>query len=160
MQLGVGPVPILADAGRGPVWPGGVVGSITHTASHGIAAVGRSSEFAAIGIDMEIDAPLPEGVFELITTPLERAGLTDARTKQAAGTLIFCIKESVYKAWYPLQRCWLGFEDVTVHIDEASSTFSAVLPSGPTSRGLQYERFDGRFARRDGMVLSAIALPV
>lgn len=109
---------------------------------------------------MEIDVPLPEGVFELVTTPLERAYLTDERTKLATGTLIFCIKESVYKAWYPLQKSWLGFEDVTIHIDEASSTFIAMLPSGLASHGVRYERFNGRFARRDGMVLSAIAIPV
>ena len=31
--------------------------------------------------------------------------------------LIFSAKESVYKAWYPLARRWLGFEEAAVSID-------------------------------------------
>jgi 4'-phosphopantetheinyl transferase EntD len=28
--------------------------------------------------------------------------------------VLFCIKESTYKAWFPLTHRWLGFEDASV----------------------------------------------
>src|SRR5215207_8135387 len=75
-RLGYPPVPILPGVGGAPIWPAGVLGSMTHCAGYAAAAVGSVSRISAIGIDAEPDAPLPEGVLDLVATPVERDRLT------------------------------------------------------------------------------------
>src|SRR5689334_20163604 len=47
---GLDPAPILPGPAGAPGWPQGVVGSMTHCDGYRAAAIGRSEEFAAIGI--------------------------------------------------------------------------------------------------------------
>jgi 4'-phosphopantetheinyl transferase EntD len=74
--------------------------------------------------------------------------------------LLFSAKESVYKAWFPLAKRWLGFEDAVVTLDPSAETFAArLLVSGPLLGGRRLTGFSGRWLIRDGLVLTAIALP-
>ena len=58
--------------------------------------------------------------------------------------LLFSAKESVYKAWFPLARRWLGFEDAVVMIDPSAGTFQArLLVVGPHARLRPVERLLG-----------------
>jgi 4'-phosphopantetheinyl transferase EntD len=41
--------------------------------------------------------------------------------------LLFSIKESVYKVWYPLERCWLDFHQVRMEIDAGAKSFRVAL---------------------------------
>jgi 4'-phosphopantetheinyl transferase EntD len=67
--------------------------------------------------------------------------------------LLFSAKESVYKAWFPLAQRWLGFCDAQIALN-ADGTFDArLLVSGPV------ESFGGRWLARDGLLLTAIAVP-
>src|SRR5215207_4316780 len=70
-KLGLTPVPILRGERNAPVWPAGVVGSITHCAGYRAAVVAHSSDLTAIGIDAEPNAPLPAGVLDAIALPRE-----------------------------------------------------------------------------------------
>ena len=72
-RLGYPRVPILPGLGGAPTWPAGVLGSMTHCAGYAAAAVGPDQRISAIGIDAEPDAPLPDGVFDLVATP-DRTG--------------------------------------------------------------------------------------
>ena len=50
--------------------------------------------------------------------------------------LLFCAKESVYKAWFPLAKRWLDFQDAAITVDPVRRTFTARLAgSGPAGRG-------------------------
>ena len=96
--------------------------------------------------------------------PARGAALDRAPRPQDPGVswdrLLFSIKESVYKAWFPLARSWLGFEDASVAIDRARGTFSAsLLVPGPTVGGRKLDGFTGRWLAADGLLLSAIAVP-
>jgi 4'-phosphopantetheinyl transferase EntD len=74
--------------------------------------------------------------------------------------LLFCAKESVYKAWFPLAQRWLGFEDAELAIDRSSESFSArLLVPGPTLHGAELRELSGRWLIADGLLLSAIAVP-
>lgn len=53
MQLGWRPRAIPAGPRGDPHWPVGIVGSITHCDGYRAAAVGRVTDFVAIGIDAE-----------------------------------------------------------------------------------------------------------
>jgi enterobactin synthetase component D / holo-[acyl-carrier protein] synthase len=149
--LGVPPAPIPAGASREPVWPEGIVGSITHCPGYHAAAVGRSRRYLSLGIDAEPDMRLPNGVFEEICLPRERTRLGDSGCRHPDRPL-FSAKESVYKTWFPVARRWLGFDQVLVTVC-ADGTFEAdVLVPGPLPR------LRGRWAVEDGLILTAIAL--
>jgi 4'-phosphopantetheinyl transferase EntD len=110
-ELGLPPVPILSGPSREPLWPAGVVGSLTHCAGYRAAAVARASELASFGIDAEPHGELPEGVLERVALASEQAALPGLPPGVHWDRLLFSAKESVYKAWFPLAGRWLGFED-------------------------------------------------
>lgn len=161
-RLGLPPTPI-ANGERGePLWPAGIVGSITHCEGYRACALARSREIATVGIDAEPNAPLPDGVLGDIARAEELPWLRRLRREEPAvhwDRLLFSAKESVYKAWFPLARRWLGFEDAIVTVEPTLRTFSArLLVPGPILAGLPVEGFSGRWLVRDGLVLTAIAL--
>ncbi len=112
--------PILADEHGAPVWPAGVVGSISHTAgwTGAVAARrGRHGGIASIGLDAEVAAPLPDGVLEVVATEAERTALAHlgrADTDVPWDAVLFAAKEATYKAWYPLTGVVLHHEQVAV----------------------------------------------
>ena len=160
--LGLTPVPVLRGEGGAPAWPPGVVGSITHCDGYRAAAVARARDFLTIGLDAEPDQPLPDGVLALIARPGERARLRDLAAA-TPGTcwdrLLFSAKESVYKAWFPLERRVLGFEDASITIHAADGTFEARLLAAPAvTGGSPRAGFSGRWLARDGLILTAITV--
>src|SRR5207302_6761936 len=57
--FGIVGVAISTGVQREPVWPQGVVGSITHCTGYCAAAVALGDHVTAIGIDAEVNAALP-----------------------------------------------------------------------------------------------------
>jgi 4'-phosphopantetheinyl transferase EntD len=75
--------------------------------------------------------------------------------------LLFSIKEAAYKAWFPLTARGLRFEDVSVKIDQPCRRFSAHLQvAGFKLGGIDHLRLPGRWLLEDGLLVTAIALPV
>jgi 4'-phosphopantetheinyl transferase EntD len=71
--------------------------------------------------------------------------------------LLFSAKESTYKAWFPVARCWLGFEDADITINATDGTFEArLLVPAPVINGSPLASFTGRWLARDGLILTAI----
>jgi 4'-phosphopantetheinyl transferase EntD len=162
--LGLPPAPLDRGARGEPRWPAGVVGSITHCAGYRAAAVAPATRAASVGIDAEPAGPLPAGVLDLVTLPAERPALetlSAVRPEVPWERLLFSAKESVYKAWYPLTGRWLGFEEALVTLDPDAGTFTArLLVPGPVLDGRPLTSFDGRWLARDGLIFTAIVVPV
>jgi 4'-phosphopantetheinyl transferase EntD len=116
-RLGVPPAPLCAAPDRRPLWPAGVVGSITHTHGFCAAAAARTDLLVALGIDTEIADAVSAELKPSICTPGELAWLDTLPLAEqgSAATLIFCAKEAFYKCQYPGTLEWLGFKDVEVH---------------------------------------------
>lgn len=152
-RLGAAPGPVLIGDDRAPVWPDGVVGSITHCQGYAAAAVARAAEVAALGIDAEPHAPLPAGVLRRVAGAGDELPVSTGQVHW--DRVLFSAKESVFKAWWPRTRTWLGFGDARVALDPASGRFRAVIlisaPGGPGA-------LEGRFLVHDGLVLTAIAV--
>jgi enterobactin synthetase component D / holo-[acyl-carrier protein] synthase len=161
-RLGHAPAPILSGKRGEPLWPSGVVGSITHCDGYRGAAVAPSSELRSIGIDAEPHAPLPQGLLGDIALEEELPHLVELSRLDPSmhwDRLLFSAKESVYKAWFPLARRWLGFEDARLRLDPSSGKFEArLLIAGPVIDGREVNRFGGAWLVRDGLVLTAIAV--
>jgi 4'-phosphopantetheinyl transferase EntD len=100
----------------------------------------------------------------MVSTPAERARLRDLAAGQPEifwDCLLFCAKEAVYKAWFPLTGRWLGFADADVTISAADGTFTArLLVDLPAESAPQLAGgFSGRWLSRRDLVLAAIAVP-
>jgi 4'-phosphopantetheinyl transferase EntD len=162
-KLGLPPVPILHGERGAPVWPAGIVGSMTHCHGYRASAVAHARDVLTIGLDAEPNEPLPEGVLDAESLPEEREMLRRlgaARGPVQWDRLLFSAKESVYKAWFPLARTWLGFEDAEVTINPDDGTFTArVLIDAPIVDGVALDGFTGRWLAREGFVVTAIAVP-
>src|SRR5688500_18610547 len=160
-QIGMPATPILPDADRVPRWPAGVVGSMTHCAGYRAAAVARSDEVRGIGIDAEPHAPLADEARDLVLRPEERMrlrALAQAESGLHWDRITFCVKEAVYKVWFPLTRQWLGFDDVstTVYPD---GTFEARLLIGDAPvAGVDWESLAGRWMTDRGFVAAATSV--
>ena len=160
--LDVGKPPILRGYRGAPQWPPGIVGSITHCAGYCAAAVARTKDLAAIGLDAEPNVALPGGVLEMVTQPAERARLRDLAAAQPGiswDCLLFSAKEAVYKAWFPLTGRWLGFADADITINAADGTFTARLLVPDQAAPQLDGGFTGRWLSRDNLILTAVAVP-
>ncbi|MDT5013894.1 MAG: hypothetical protein QOD39_54 [Mycobacterium sp.] len=162
-ELGVAPVPILKGEKGEPCWPDGVVGSLTHCQGFRGAAVGRHDGVRSVGIDAEPHDVLPKGVLDSISLPAERIELLALPSGLYWDRILFCAKEATYKAWFPLTRRWLGFEDAHITFDvDATGTaggFSSRILIDPAAvSGPPLEMLSGRWSVRDGLTLTAIVL--
>jgi 4'-phosphopantetheinyl transferase EntD len=161
-KLGFPAIAIPTGERGEPQWPAGVVGSITHCDGYRASAVARRKDIVTIGIDAEPNAALPDGLLGDIARPEELPGLSrlaDRRPDVNWDRLLFSAKESVYKAWYPLARRWLGFEDAVVEIDPRAGAFQArLLVVGPQLSGVTLRGFSGRWMVRDGVIITTIVL--
>jgi 4'-phosphopantetheinyl transferase EntD len=160
-RLGLPAAAVVPGEKGEPSWSEGVVGSITHCDGYRACALARASDVLTIGIDAEPNAPLPDGLLDDIARPEERPALDELarRTPDVCwDRLLFSAKESVYKAWFPLARRWLGFEDAVVTIDRDGGSFSArLLVPGPVVDGRPLTELSGRWLVREGLVATAIA---
>jgi 4'-phosphopantetheinyl transferase EntD len=119
-EFGVHDCPIAVADDRQPVWPDGLVGSITHTTGFCAAVVARRSALRAVGLDSEVAGSVNAELWPSICTPSEIAwlGALPQPQQASAATLIFSAKEAFYKCQYPLLRERLGFHDARVEVLE------------------------------------------
>jgi len=125
---------VLVDTDRKPIWPAGIVGSISHSQHYAWAAVAKKNAVSGIGIDTEIvvdDATMRQ-VLKEITVEAERNLLakihSDVRT---AFTVVFSAKESIYKCLYPMNEQFFGFHDVELIAASDHTVTFAQHPSNP-----------------------------
>jgi 4'-phosphopantetheinyl transferase EntD len=211
-RLGFPPVAIGTGGNREPLWPAGVVGSMTHCRGYRAAAVarvgagggggvggvgglrgpgavaGRLGAVVGLGIDAEPHGPLPEGVFDTIARPDEMPALAELAAERPQvrwDRLVFSAKESVYKAWFPVARRWLGFGEASVAFvpDEGmsgtvsgagmvtadgtmsqagtmvgSGTMSGTFTARILQSGAPITQMTGRWTIESGLVLTAVTL--
>ena len=156
------PVSAVPRGDRGqPVWPAGLVGSITHCQGYRAAALARRSDILGVGIDAEPHAALPADVLRLTASPEEMARVDRCAAERPYlhwSRLLFCVKEAVYKIWFPAEASWLGFEDVETDL-RSDGTFNADLARSMHLAGVKYDRLGGRWAVVGGIIPVAIAIP-
>lgn len=158
-QLGNPPVALVNGPQGDPGWPQGIVGSLTHCTGCYAAAAVRQSDCWAIGIDAELHHPLPHETLSIIASPAEKQMLQELAECYPAihwDTLLFSIKESIFKAWFPLTRRWLDFHQATIRLEHNSTTFSVKLAAGydwPPGSKLQ-----GNWYKENGLLLSTLVI--
>ena len=156
-SLGIPDQAIPTGSSREPVWPAGVVGSITHCAGLVAAAVARADAYLGIGLDAEPSTRiLEQPLTRHICTPAEAARLPDLGLPPGLESMVvFSAKETVHKAIAPTSGVWLGFHDVEIDFDTAAGTYAARLVREPHDRLEPLKALRGRYAVQDGFVLTA-----
>lgn len=124
--LGVNNFNISRQEDNSPLWPQGVVGSISHTKQLAVAAV--SKKLKGIGIDAEalISTERFKNISKMIISSQEK--ILVKKDCNLYPTLAFSAKESLYKAIYPLCKEYFGFLDASL-VDIQADRFKLLLHS-------------------------------
>ena len=160
--LGYPPVAILPTSDRDPQWTKGVVGSMTHCIGYRAAALAHARDAAAIGIDAEPHQPLPDGLSSLIVRPEEERQLALLGATYPAvhwDRITFSAKESVYKAWFPVVRRWLDFQDASLTFEPDIRMFTAELRQpGLIVAGQPMSQLSGQWIIAEGIVVTSVVI--
>ncbi|WP_375259167.1 4'-phosphopantetheinyl transferase [Citreimonas sp.] len=138
---------IPQGAGRAPVWPEGIRGSITHAGGVAMAVVGRARDWAGLGLDLERDTPLDPDTAAAILRPDEPA--TDPLAT-------FGAKEAAFKAQFPATGAMIGFDAARLCGDSVrlDGPGTDALPCAWRGRALPVRHW-----RVPGWILSLCAVP-
>lgn len=159
-QRSIYDTPILKGDNRQPLWPNGIVGSITHCKNYCAVALAESHQFHAIGIDSEPNAPLKKNIYHLIITDnelnhMEQNGLPEGLCSK----LIFSAKESVFKCYFPLTLQYLDFLEAEISFP-AEGQFKVNLLVPPPDKFPQFQGLRGNYLITDDHIHTALTLPV
>ena len=158
-ELGLPAQPIPASDHGAPIWPRGVVGSISHTDRWCVAVVARSTKVQALGVDVEDNRPLDRSLLRMICTEAERRRLSckpDAVALMEAKR-IFSVKEAVFKALSPfLNLRFIGVEAITISFDRMSWTATPEDPS--LARRLNGQPLRGHWTEWNHLIGTLIAI--
>lgn len=155
-------IAIPAGAHREPIWPDGIVGSITHCTDMAAAAVSSATHFQGLGIDVEPLRTLHTDDQAVVLTDSERATITmntyatepataepvtaltpDSSTSKALA--LFSAKESVFKAAYPICGIYFDFLDAEILPEwEAGSFTVRAMPGTPAGAARLLPYISGR----------------
>ena len=139
-RLGVEGATIVSH-GRRPSWPEGVVGSITHSRSCAVAIVAERSQFAGVGVDLELTNRVSEKIAPRTMTEREREA-SGVAWPPFVPTANFSAKEAVFKAVNPIVGLMIGFKEVEIAWQEEKAGFAARY-IGPNPANAIMERGQG-----------------
>ncbi|GAB3469824.1 4'-phosphopantetheinyl transferase family protein [Azotobacter salinestris] len=154
-------VPAIGED-RAPQWPAGVVGSITHGAGWAAALVGQADAWRGLGLDTELLLPTGRArrLVGQILTPAELGRLPDTPEAQAWLTsLTFSLKESLFKALYPLVRRRFYFEHAELLDWTPAGTARLRLLEGLGPDWPAGSLLEGQFVCEGERLLTLIAIP-
>ncbi|MBZ9539092.1 4'-phosphopantetheinyl transferase family protein [Modicisalibacter tunisiensis] len=164
MLTGTPAVPGIAPS-RAPLWPAGIVGSITHSGRLAAGVVACAERWQGLGVDAEAILPVAraERLSRQILTPGEQA-LMDALPRDVRGvfaTRVFSLKESLFKALFPLTGVRFYFQDAHLVADAHDPLDATTLELDRTlspdwSAG---RRLTGQVGQVDACLVSLIAVP-
>lgn len=158
LRLAVPPAAILAGKDRAPLWPEGIVGSISHGGETAAAAVSGDGGLIALGLDLEPALELEENLWPRICRREELDHLRGLSGSPGLGVrLLFSAKEAAYKALWPVTRRFLDFHDLAVRLDPDRRSFVVSSHRGGfTTKAAA--RMDGRFLETGGLIATGVAI--
>ncbi|AZC39187.1 4'-phosphopantetheinyl transferase family protein [Pseudomonas chlororaphis] len=147
---------------RAPVWPAHISGSITHSTGRAAAIVARKEHWRGLGMDLEnlLNAERAERLAGEILIPAEMRRMAAAPREQLAlwVTLTFSVKESLFKALYPIVQQRFYFEHAEVLEWTASGQVRLRLLTDLSSEWRSGSELDAQFALQDGQLLSLVSI--
>jgi len=159
---GVPGIPAVGED-RSPCWPTGVVGSITHGAGWAAVVAARSELWRGLGLDVEKLLPVTRAdrLAGEILTPRELEGYAALNDSQRAlrVTLTFSIKESLFKALYPLVKTRFYFQEAELLHHDADGHARLRLLNDLSDEWKAGAELNGQFVQFDDYLLSLVSIP-
>ncbi|HSC84222.1 MAG TPA: 4'-phosphopantetheinyl transferase superfamily protein [Pseudomonas sp.] len=145
-----------------PLWPAGVVGSITHGAGQAAALVAQACDWQGLGLDLEKSLSSERAARlagEILTAAeLQRAAGLEPEAFARLVTLTFSLKESLFKALFPLVRQRFYFHDAELLEWNAAGQARLRLLIELSAAWSAGSTLTGQFAEFDGYLLSLVAI--
>lgn len=161
-QLGLAQLDIPIGEDRAPVWPQGVTGAITHGQGWAAAIAAPAGCQRGLGLDVETllepDRALRLAGEILIPAELERLP-TDPAQAALAVTLTFSLKESLFKALYPLVRQRFYFEAAQIVAWSTEGQARVRLLTDLSAEWTYGMELPGQFCVQGNRLLSLICVP-
>ncbi|MGE8486619.1 MAG: 4'-phosphopantetheinyl transferase family protein [Pseudomonas sp.] len=147
---------------RAPVWPAHITGSITHSTGRAAAIVANKAHWRGLGMDLEnlLDAERAERLAgEILTGPELQRMATGARDQLAmVVTLTFSVKESLFKALYPIVQKRFYFEHAEVLEWSEGGEVRLRLLTDLSNQWRSGTELGAQFAVMDGQLLSLVSI--
>ena len=158
---GVGFSPAIGED-RAPVWPGHITGSITHSTGRAAAIVAKKIHWRGLGMDLEnlLNPERAERLAGEILTGPELQRMAAGRRDQLAMlvTLTFSVKESLFKALYPIVQQRFYFEHAEVLEWSEAGDVRIRLLTDLSSEWRNGVELDAQFGIMDGQLLSLVSI--
>lgn len=148
---------------RSPIWPQGIVASISHNNSTALCIAAFDNHYQYLGIDIESKLSL-EVVKEIkknIINSNEEDILQNVKNNLSftdAFTLVFSAKESLFKAIYPEVNSYFDFSAAElINLCNKTKQFQLVLLQDLSLKLKAGTQFNGKFYFDDNHVITLIA---
>ncbi len=149
---------------RRPLWPKGIIGSITHSGNISHCVVAAQSDYSALGIDCEKINLSVSQCIELMDQVLQSDELSVFPSQMAASSqfyLAFSAKETVFKAFDPFIRQIYDFNKVrltSIDPDAGKFTYTYRDPF-PENLNCEYRSGSGGFQFSEGYIHTFLSIP-
>ena len=132
-EAGYPNLPIFRDNDRAPIWPLAMIGSSSHGAGMAAAIVSKHrANLLGMGIDIEdLSRDIRTNIARHTLTEREIEKWTNSKAEMTReARIIFSIKETIYKCFFPIERIYLGFHDAEI-LELSDTDFKARLLKSP-----------------------------
>jgi enterobactin synthetase component D len=147
---------------RAPVWAADISGSITHSTGRAAAIVAKKQHWLGLGMDLEnlLDPHRAERLAGEILTPTEllRMAATPPEDRALLVTLTFSVKESLFKALYPIVRQRFYFEHAEVLQWSREGQVRLRLLTDLSAQWCHGRELQAQFGVKDGQLLSLVGI--
>ena len=141
-----------------PLWPSGVVGSISHSTGFCGVAVSRRGTTLALGFDVDSAEPLTPRLRTIVCSRAELEWIERHPPPSYSDwtKIIFSAKESVYKCYFALTGTRLNFHQVEIRFAPAQRQFVAELLTDSSDRGRRAYALHGRYAYSPAHIFTGV----
>lgn len=159
-QLGIHNFPVLTGKNRDPLWPPNIIGSITHCENYCAAAVAKQGRIRGIGIDIEPAEEISNDIIDMVCRTAEK-NWCNQHSKDIDShwpKVIFSVKESIYKCFYPILQRYVDFHEVQVQFNPELGVYSISLFLNIPDKFISTRNFEGRYAIFDAHIFATAIL--
>ena len=147
---------------RAPVWPAHISGAITHSNGRAAALVALKDQWQGLGMDLEnlLSTERAQRLAkEILTAPeLQRLAAGPAADIALLVTLTFSVKESLFKALYPIVLQRFYFEHAEVLSWTHQGQVRLRLLTDLSEQWHHGRELDAQFCLLEGQLLSVVAI--
>jgi len=152
--------PILRGSKNEPLWPSGLVGSISHTSQTCVVVIAYDHICSGIGIDVEARDANISDLAHLILRPgeLDKTYDNPGEIYDDAVRLTFSAKESIFKSVFAHVGRFVEFEEVGLEFDSTLQSFIATAPDDKKLHKL-VQSGQGKYLMLADLIVTGFYLP-